>query len=79
MCETDTPYPTLPFKHFKGNMSKPRATRIYHSNSMRDTARTRAEINLRGAPYELGTYDRYDQRRLRRACVFAQSRQGLAH
>ena len=26
-----------------------------------------------------GTYDGCDQRRLRRACVFAQSRQGLAH
>ena len=37
------------------------------------------EINLRGTPYELGTYDRCDQRRLRRACVFAQSHQGLAH
>ena len=37
------------------------------------------EINLRGAPYDpAGTYDRCDQRRLRRACVFAQSRQGLA-
>ena len=37
------------------------------------------EINLRGAPYELGTYDRCDQRRLKRAYVFAQSRQGLVN
>ena len=37
------------------------------------------EINLRGAPYELGTYDKCDQRRLWRACVFAQSGQGLTH
>ena len=37
------------------------------------------EINWRGAQDPAGTYDRCDRRRLRRACVFAQSRQGLAH
>ena len=41
------------------------------------------EINLRGVPTELvpgysGTYDICDQRRLRRACAFAQSHKGLA-
>ena len=73
------------------NMSKSRVTRrallslyIYIYNSMRvlfswTQLGPKHEINLHGAPYELGTYDRCDQRRLRRACVFAQSRQGLVH
>ena len=53
---------------------------FYHSNSMHVTQLgPEHEINLRGAPYELGTYDKCDQRMLRRACVFAQIRQGLAH
>ena len=79
------------FKHFKWFPSSaicPSRVRhgghFYHSNSMRvlfswTQLGPEHEINLRGAPYELGTYDRCDQRRLRRACVFAQSRQGLAH
>ena len=76
------PYPPLPFKHFKGFPSSaicPSRVRhgghFYHSNSMRvlfswTQLGPEHEINLRGTPYELGTYDRCDQRRLRRAlCV----------
>ena len=65
------------------------AGHFYHSNSMRvlfslTQLGPEHEINLRGAPYELVKTllvlkTRCDQRRLKRACVFAQSCQGLAH
>ena len=78
---TDTP--PLPFKHFKGFPSSAICpSRVRHGghfylsiyNSMRvffswTQLGPEHEINLRGAPYELGTYDRCDQGRLRRACV----------
>ena len=62
------PYPPLPFKHFKGFPSSaicPSRVRhgghFYHSNSMRvlfswTQLGPEHEIDLRGAPYELGTY-----------------------
>ena len=60
------------------------AGHFYHSNSMRvlfswTQPGLEHEINMRGCKDPAGTYDRCDQRRLRRACVFAQSCQGLAH
>ena len=50
---------------------------LEHSSdpSMKSTC---AEPHMTGKD-PAGTYDRSEQRRLRRACVFAQSRQGLAH
>ena len=77
---TDNPYLTS-LKDFPvPNLPKPRATRrALLSSYAWAQLWPEHEINLRGAPDPAGTYDRCDQRRLGRACVFAQSRQGLAH
>ena len=54
----DTPYPPLPFEHFKGFPSSaicPSRVRhaFYACALLLNTARTEHEINLCGAPYEL--------------------------
>ena len=86
---TDTPYPPLPFKHYKGFSSSaicPSRVRngVHFYHSMRvlfswAQLGPEHEITIWAGKDPAGSDDRCDRRRLRRACVFAPSRQGLAH
>ena len=83
------PLPSPPFKHFKGFPSSaicPSRVRngghFYHSMRVLFSWAQLGpahEITIWAGKDPAGTYDRCDRRRLRRACVFAPSRQGLAH
>ena len=84
MCETDTPPLPSILRILKDFPVRQYVLSFYACALFLNTARTRAWNQLARSPIwagkdPAGTYDRCDQQRLRRACVFAQSRQGLAH